>query len=159
MHMEIEIIPATDAHIQEIAEVWKESMNFHSDIDVHFAVREDAHTGFVPHLQEVMQKEDAQVLVALDKGCVVAYSISLLFKRPPIFEERIYGFISDLAVKSDYRRKGIGSKMLKKMIEWFKSQDVKRIELRVVAQNDVGYSFWKKHGFRDFMHELYITRK
>jgi GNAT superfamily N-acetyltransferase len=157
--MEIEITPATDAHISEIMKIWKESMDFHKDIDAHFAVREDAHTDFEPHLREVMQKEDAQILVALEKGRVVAYSITLLFMRPPIFEERIYGFISDLAVKSDYRRKGIGRKMLKRMIEWFESRNVKRIELRVVAQNEVGYSFWKKHGFRDFMHELYIIRK
>ncbi|MBU7019041.1 MAG: GNAT family N-acetyltransferase [Theionarchaea archaeon] len=157
--MEIKITQATDAHIQGIAELWKESMGFHEEIDAHFAVHENAHTDYVPHLQEVMQKKDAQVLVALDKERVVAYSVSLLFERPPVFEERIYGFISDLAVTSDYRRKGIGGKLLDSMIEWFESKNVKRIELRVVAQNDVGYSFWRKHGFRDFMHELYITRK
>lgn len=157
--METEITPATDAHIQGITEIWKESMDFHSNIDAHFAARENAHTEFIIHLQEVMQKKDALTLVALEKGRVVAYSISLLFMRPPIFEERVYGFISDMAVKSDYRRKGIGGKLLDKMIEWFESQNVKRIELRVVAQNEVGYSFWKKHGFRDFMHELYITIK
>ena len=157
--MKIEIIQATDAHIQEIAGIWKESMDFHSNIDAHFAARENAHTEFITHLREVMQKKDALTLVALEKGRVVAYSISFLFMRPPIFEERVYGFISDIAVKSDYRRKGIGEKLLDKMIEWFESQNVKRIELRVVAQNEVGYSFWRKHGFRDFMHELYITIK
>jgi len=49
--------------------------------------------------------------------------------------------------------------MLAKIFEWFESRNMDRIELRVLAKNQIGYSFWKKHGFKDYMHVLYLNRK
>lgn len=157
--IEIEIIPAKNAHIDGILEIWKEFMDFHREIDPCFTRSEDAHLNFGNHLRDVINSENNQILIAVYQGRVIAYSIAEIHERPPVFKQRTYGLISDLAVKSDYRRRGIGSQMLNKMIEWFASHSVTRIELRVVSENTVGYSFWKKHGFRDYMHCLYVKRK
>lgn len=157
--MEIEIHPAEDSHIPGIIEIWKELMDFHKDIDPLFTRTEDGHVAFADHMNKLIHSEDAQVLVALDKEAVVAYSVSEIFARPPVFQHRISGFISDLAVRSNYQRKGIGEQMLCRMFEWFKSRNICRIELRVASKNEIGYSFWKKHGFQDYMHILYLQRK
>ena len=74
-------------------------------------------------------------------------------------ERETYGFIDTMAITSDYRRQGIGEQMLDRIFEWFDSQDIDRIELSVSARNQVGYSFWRKHGFHDFMHRLYLDKK
>ena len=104
--------------------------------------------------------EDTLVMVALDESRVVGFSVSQINKYAPIWVEReTYGFIDTIAITSDYRRQGIGEQMLDRIFEWFASRDIDRIELSVSASNQVGYSFWRKHGFRDFMHRLYLDKK
>lgn len=157
--VEIEIIQADTTHISEILELWKEFMDFHKDIDPLFVRSTDGHLSMREHIQDLITSETAQVLVALDKNRVVAYAIAEIQTRPPVFKYRTFGAISDLAVMSEYRRKGIGEKMLQKMIEWFELHDMDRIELRVASENEIGYNFWRKHGFRDYMHVLRAYRR
>ncbi len=154
----MEIIEATDSHIPEIVQVWKEFMDFHKDIDPRFPMSKNAHLNWEKYLRDLMDSEDALVLIALDKSRVVGFSISQISKYPPIFKRETYGSIDSIAVKSEYRRKRIGEQMLTKIYEWFASRNIDRIELSVAARNRVGYSFWKKHGFQDFMHRLYLER-
>ena len=48
--------------------------------------------------------------------------------------------------------------MLVEILAWLKSKGVNRVELEVTAQNTIGYSFWKKHGFQAYMHRLYLNK-
>ena len=158
--MEIEIIEATESHVSDIVELWREAMDFHRDIDSRYTLREGASEHYEKHLRELMEAEDTLVLVAIDEMRTVGFSISQVNKHPPIWVEREkYGFIDTMAITADYRRRGIGEQMLGKMFEWRASRGIGMIELSVAARNQVGYSFWRKHGFRDFMHRLYLDRE
>ncbi len=155
----MKIIPATESHVNEIVEMWKEVMDFHKGIDPFFSRRIDGHLNFEKFLRYSIESEDFLVQVAIDDFFVVAYSIAEIDNHPPVFVIETYGFISDIAVKPGYRRKGIGGQMLDKIYEWFEARDIDRIELRVAAKNRMGYSFWKKHGFNDYMHVLYQNKQ
>jgi len=153
------IILAEESHIPQIIEVWKEFMDYHRKLDSFFSRRDDGHLNFEKYINELMKSNEAQVLVALDEGNVVGYSIALLQYYPPVFKHRVYGVINDLAIKETHRRRGIGEQILSRMYKWFKSHDLDRIELRVSINNPIGYSFWKKHGFEDYMHVLYLEKE
>jgi len=153
------IIPATESHIPEIVEIWKEFMDFHSEIDPYFARNEEGHSKFEDWVKDLMKSDIALVLVALDHSQVVAYSLSQINKRPPLFKEIDYGYIYDLAVKSEYRRKGIGEKMLGEILEWFKSHQITRIELMVLTKNRAAFFFWEKHGFEVFLNRMYLPKE
>jgi len=155
----MEIIPATDTHVPEIVEVWQEFMDFHKDIDPRFPLKQDAPLIWEKHLRDLMKSDNALVLIALEKDKVVGFSISLIDRHPPIFERETYGFIASMGVKSSYRRKEIGEEMFRKITEWFESRNIDKIELTVTARNQVGYSFWKKHGFQDYTHVLYLDKR
>ncbi len=155
----MEIAVAQDAHVPGMVALWKEFMDFHKNIDPRFPAKEDAHIGFEKHLRGLMVAEDMLILAALDESRVVGFSVSQVAKYAPIWVEReTYGFIDTMAIASGYRRKGIGEQMLARIREWFESRSIDRIELGVAPRNEVGYSFWKKHGFREFMHDLYLER-
>jgi len=154
----MEIILAIDSHIPEITELWKEFMDFHKDIDPRFPIRGDAPLELEKHLRELMKSEDALILVAFDGNHMVGFSISLINRYAPIWKREFYGAIDSIAVKSEYRRKGIGEQMLAKIFGWFESRNIDRIEISVAAKNQVGYTFWKKHGFQDYTHRLYLDR-
>ncbi len=153
----IEIIRATEYHVPAIIELWKEFIDYHRDIEPVYARTEDAAAKFEEHLKNLMASDDSQVLVALDRGEAVAYSISQISKRPPMVLQTEFGFISDLGVRSDYRRKGLGEQVLNRILEWFESRRVKRIELLVLSQNHTAVSFWKKHGFETFVNRMFVS--
>lgn len=151
----MKIILATYSNIPEIVKMWKEYMDFHKEMDRIFTRTEDGHLTVGQYLRDQIDSDDSQVLVAEDEGHVVAYAISQVSSHPPEYLYKKHGHIDDMFVKSNYRRKGIGEEMLARISEWFESQNVRRIELRAVPENHIGYAFWKKHGFTDYVHVLY----
>ena len=153
----MDIITASESHIPTMVELWNEFMDYHRDIQPVYTRAEDAGTKFGEHLKGLMESNDAQVLVALDRGEAIAYSIAQISKRPPVFREAEFAFISDLGVRSDYRRRGVGERMLKEILEWFKSRNMKRIELLVLSENKAGVSFWRKHGFEVMAHRMFLA--
>jgi len=155
----MEIIEASGKHIPEIVELWKEFMDFHQEIEPAAKRGEEGHIAFEKYLRDSIQAEDFQVLVAQDDNEVSGFSISQISKPLPVYEQEDYGLISTIAVKAGYRRKGIGELLLSKIFGWFDSRNVDRIELNVMARNQIGYSFWKKHGFTDYVHRLYLDRE
>ena len=154
----MQIVLAEESHLPGILEIWKEFMDYHKDLDSLFTRREDGHLNFEKYIRNLIKSNNAQVLVVLDKEDVVGYSISLIQFYPPVFKQRVYGLINDIAIKETHRRKGLGEQMLSKMFQWFESHGLDRIELRVSVRNKIGYSFWKKHGFKDYQHILYLKR-
>ena len=68
---------------------------------------------------------------------------------------RIYGgvwgtkfHIWYLFVEKDYRKKGLGTKIIKKMIEFAKSRRVKKIALDVNPTNHIAQKLYEKLGFK-----------
>ena len=52
-----------------------------------------------------------------------------------------------MSVLKEYRRQGIGFKLLSALADWAKSQDVARLELTVFSNNIPAIGLYKKHGF------------
>jgi ribosomal protein S18 acetylase RimI-like enzyme len=152
----MEILKAQELHIPGIVEVWEEFAHFHEPFDPRFPMKDDVSSGYEVHLREDMAKETTRVLVALDKEKVVGYVMALIKKTDPAWQRERSGYIEEMAVTANYRRRGIGEKLLKQIIDWFKEEKLDYIELSVAAKNKVGYSFWKKHGFKDYLHILYL---
>lgn len=152
----IKVIEAKKIDIPEIVEVWKEFMDFHKERDPFFSRREDGHINFKKFIEESIESDDVQVLVAFEDNKIIGYYRSSISKYPPVFEQSTYGFISDVAVKDGYRRKGIGEKFLMEIKKWFSGKGITRVELYVSSKNEVASSFWKKHGFKAFKHAMYL---
>jgi ribosomal protein S18 acetylase RimI-like enzyme len=149
-------IRATESHIPAIIGLWQEFIDYHRDIEPVYARTEDAAAKFEEHIRRLMASEDSQVLVALDGGEAVAYSIAQVCRRPPMILQTQFGFISDLGVRSDYRRKRVGEQMLNKILEWFELRRIRRIELQVLSHNQAAVSFWIKHGFETFVNRMFL---
>ena len=157
--MKVRIKLAGEEHIPGVVQVWKDFIDFQQTKDPFFTMRKGADKEFTNYFREVISADDTHALVALvNKEKVVGFSISAVKNHPPVFPETKYGEIIDLAIHDDYKGKGIGEEMLKIIFEWFDAYDARRIELRAAAKNMIGYSFWEKHGFVEYLHVLYLER-
>lgn len=71
--------------------------------------------------------------------------------------EKIYLFIEDLVVKSDYQGKGIGKKLIEKLEEKYKRKNVV-ISLSVNKQS-LAYKLYKKLGYRENKINVIMSKK
>jgi len=151
----MEVVRALKSDIPAILEIWKELMDFHVPFDSRYTLSDGAEESMNDHLERLVEAEDALVIMAVENTKPLGFGIARIRNYPPVFIKQTHGTIEDLAVSSEHRRKGIGELMLNEMLDWFRSLGIDRVELRVASMNTVGYSFWRKHGFADYMHIMY----
>ena len=84
-----------------------------------------------------------------------------LFSREADSHLKFRDFVVDLISRADalvlaeeYRRKGVGEMMMKKAEEWCREKELKRMELLVLSENPIGYNFWRKQGFGEYMKKM-----
>jgi GNAT superfamily N-acetyltransferase len=154
--MTVEIVKPNENHVSEIANLWMEFMLYTRYVDPIFAPRDEMIPIFIKeYLRPAMEAKNSLILVAVVKRQVVGYSYSLINKPSNLQDRPIHGCIHDMFITVKHRRQGIGENMLVEIMKWFKSRDIQRIELDVLAQNKVAASFWEKQGFTDFQRTVY----
>jgi ribosomal protein S18 acetylase RimI-like enzyme len=126
-------------------------MDFHKLRDSHFARSADGHERFEEFISGHMTSDMSCVLVAAQGITVVGYCLATLAKYPPVFENRDYGTVFDLAVTESCRRNGIGERLYHEAEAWFADRGIHRIEVRVAVSNETSTAFWKKMRFSPYM--------
>lgn len=84
-------------------------------------------------------------------GCGVG-KIEKTFGNWCVYKKR--GYIGHMFVDENYRRKGIGKKIMSQLIKWFKSKKIKFIRLCVYANNQKTINAYRKYGFKDYTFEM-----
>lgn len=64
--------------------------------------------------------------------------------------ENSFGFITDVSVITEYKGKGIASKLLKSSIQHATDSDLSKIKLEVEEDNMAAISLYRKFGFNDY---------
>jgi len=152
--MKLKILPAEEKHIPDIIDTWIEFIDYHAAIDPLFKRSEYGHENFGSFVKELIDDESSSVFVAIMDRKVVGYSIVRLSLYPPVFVKQQFGEILDMAVRENYRRFGVGEKLLKVDIDWFKERGIDSVELRVLCENTIGVNFWRKNGFKEHMYKM-----
>ena len=141
--------------IPEVVEVWKHFMDFHRNLDPHHQRSVDGAEHFAGFLRANLADADARLWVAERRQSIVGYCLVRLSQRPPVFQARLYGEVLDLAVEEPFQRRGIGTALVREAERWFAERQTNRVELRVSAYNEAGLAFWRKLGFRLYLHAMY----
>lgn len=151
----MKLIEAKSHHVPGITELWKELMDYHGTLHHLYTRRPNGHVNFSNWVEECIEDEEVLVMVAVDDDRVIAYSIAKIMHHPPVFEIDRHGLIMDMMVDPGIRREGIGERLLEINFGWFRAREIYRVELNVAPNNSIGYNFWTKHGFRDYLHVMW----
>ncbi len=142
---------ATRKDIPEILRLNALLSDFHVRIDPYYKSGEETAGGFKLVLENLFDDEKTNILVA-DKGNGLAgYFIGMIQPPKPFLRPEKTGRISDAFVEQAFRGRGLGEKMFDRLVEWFKENGIRHIELSVDARNPEGIGAWRKYGFKDFM--------
>ena len=103
-----------------------------------------------------MRSKNSVFFVAEDKKRIIGYILGEIEtpEHPHIYNKR--GYVVDAFILREYRRKGVGEQLFKKLMKWFKSKKVKWIKVAVYANNFNSYKFWQSMGFRDYV--IWMTK-
>jgi len=119
------ILPASAEHLDQILMI--ERATFDQPWSrVHFEV-------------ELFNEPTSSNWVDMENGLVTAYLFGWLI------EDEFH--INNIAVHSDYRRRGIGKKLLEHVQQLALKYQVKRLFLEVSARNSIARKMYETHGF------------
>ncbi len=143
---------STQDDLDGVIQLWEESQVYHSELDPRLVMREDAGTHVRTFYTEKFFTDNAVIMIAVLDEEIIGYASTFLQPRPPIHLEPFWGFIDALIIASRYRRHGIGTRLMKGVIEWLREKGIVTMRLSVAALNPDGIAFWKKMGFSEIMH-------
>lgn len=93
-------------------------------------------------LKEPIRREDVTMFVAIDDSEVVGFTQGRSTEDGPA--DAAVGAIYALP---EYWGEGVGTELLNKLFDIFRTDNCESVWLTVMADNDVGRAFYDKHGF------------
>ena len=149
----VEIRRATSRDIGGILPIWGELADFHSALDPAFRPAPQWAREYATYLRALLARDDALAVVARDGDRIVGYAVGRITSMPAFFAQRQRGYIHDVYVRPEYRRRGIGRRLVAEILTWLRRRGVTLVELTVAARNEA-LPFWEKLGFRVYMHQM-----
>ena len=105
-------------------------------------------------LAKNLRQKDTVFFIVEDKKDIVGYAGAEIQKNPAYVKFKKKGHLFNLYVRPKYRRKGIGKKLTKEVLKWFRKNNVKDLMIRVYKHNKIAHELYKKFGFQDYFIEL-----
>lgn len=153
---------ATAQDATAISQLWAELFDYHFSLDPLYKRNKDSEKGIQDFLAKAVDDENIFISVAEIPTAtptspttkIIGYIWCEIDKKPPCFENRFYGLVSDIAVTKEHRGKGIAQELLKQGLNWFEEKEIKHVEARVLNSNPLATKFWAKSGFEPFVNIL-----
>ncbi len=151
----INIRRAAPADRAALGRLWQELMEFHYRLapDI-FGLAEDALSCWLEWIAQAMEDDNRIVLVAEAEGTLLGYIHGCLDERPPVYRDRRHGTICEICVGEDWRRRGVGGKLVAALFEWFGERGLPEVHIGAAACNPVANAFWRAMGFSPHMVQM-----
>lgn len=146
---EIQIRNLTIEDIPAALEILDQSNRLHARNDPEFFVCVPKEYSR-PYLENILRNPQSFGLVAVDKNQVVGILLAgRLTREGEIYKNRTFLKVHDLAVHQDFKKRGIGRKLLENLEKTAQELKIPQIDLEVFSFNCNAYEFYKKLNFRE----------
>jgi ribosomal protein S18 acetylase RimI-like enzyme len=109
------------------------------------------------YLEVDLTRINRVIFIALENKKILGMVLGQYFRPLPISKFNKKGYISNLYVHKDYRKRGIGKKLVNRLMRWFKENAVHYISLEIHVKNRVAQKLYKDLGFEDYT--IKLTRR
>jgi ribosomal protein S18 acetylase RimI-like enzyme len=142
----------------KLVRLWREMIEDYGGSDG-LIYDDEAEKAWLSYVERIITRNTGSgVLVAEVDGEIVGYLLyqALSTGIKSRYAEQVY--ISDLVVDRRFRRRGIATLLLKKLLNDKRGVD-RRVFLRVPARNNAAINLYAKHGFRisEYVMELVVA--
>ncbi len=142
----IRLAEAADA--ERIGDLWAEMVAYHAALDPQtFRPADRGAERYARAILDRLVDRDARVLVAEMDGAVVGYVNGVIADiTTELFMPLRCGLLADIYLQAAYRRRGLGTQLVERLMLWFRSRRVNHFEWHVSAGNHEALAFWKAIG-------------
>lgn len=147
----MKIRKATKKDLDILTDFWYEEEKLHKKFDKTANLRKDAKKRIYNFLKSNIQKDTYAAFIAEDKNKVIGVLQGKIKKGYFVNDIDYVGHYSTIFVKKEYRQKGIAKALFKAMAKWFKSKNIKLVDLYVHSKNKAALNAWKKLGFEEVL--------
>lgn len=137
-----------------LVDLWIEVTAHHTALDPLFTLRPNARPVIDRLIRSQLRDSDAAIFVVDALEELAGFCCVRVDRAPPILEETRRAEITDLGVRADLRRRGLGRSLAAAAFDWTAKRGIDRVEVRVAARNSEGQAFWRGLGFDDLMDVL-----
>lgn len=110
---------------------------------------------FEKYLKEYLSKENCAVFAALEGNKIIGMISVKTYYALPTHNSEKRGYISNLFVEKEFRKKKVGSKLVEKAITWLKSQEAKTARGEIYCENIASIEFCKSLGFKEYSLKIF----
>ncbi|ABR47613.1 GCN5-related N-acetyltransferase [Alkaliphilus metalliredigens QYMF] len=140
---DFEFISGSRELIDLVQPLW-EKLNKHHEINSDFFSDKFKNLKFEVRKDKFIKDNDLEIKIDLikdtEKGLHIAYCISTISKD-------LIGEIDSIFVEKEYRKYGLGDKLMNRALEWLNSKQVKIKIIGVAEGNQNALEFYKRYGF------------
>ena len=135
--------------LPEIIVMAKEMADYHRSLDKYYKPAE-SYKNLEQDFEKELSDKNILFLAAAKNGNIAGYFRGAIEPSPMYVTPKKIGVIYDIYVKGNHRKQGVGELLMKEVLDWFESKNIKNIELSVDARNTSAINFWKKFGFFEY---------
>jgi GNAT superfamily N-acetyltransferase len=139
---------ATAEELDRIQPLWQALYQHQAEHGMLLRLPEGAYDAWLKSIVPFLGRF-ASVVVAELNGEIIGFVAGRIRTLPPYFGSSTVGAISEVFISQSHRSGGIGRRLLAFSLEWFRAQEITRIELQVVARNPQGIRFYRQLGWHD----------
>ena len=109
---------------------------------------------YLEFLKTDLTRQWRAIFVAVENKKIVGMIIGKRYNAISISKFKRKGYMSNLYIDKNYRKKGIGKKLLFHTLKWLKKQGVKHVSLEIHKKNSAAQNLSRKIGFKDYTIKL-----
>lgn len=156
--MDIKIREAVINDYEILCEVYAELDKQHRLNHPELFIKPDDYARAKKYISENINDSNKALFVADVDSKVVGFAECYIQKSSnfPVIKKRKWIQLDNIAVKGEYQNYHVGSLLLKKVVEWAKSKQINRIELKVYSFNNNAIEFYSGKNFKDLNKTMYL---
>jgi len=102
-----------------------------------------------------LENENVFALIAEEDSSVLGY-ILVRIQETAFRKRNLIAEVEHLFIQEEMREKGVGTMLMEEIKKILRSKNVPRLKVQALSKNTNAISFYKKHGFSEFLSILEI---
>lgn len=99
-------------------------------------------------------KDDSCIFVAQSGDMIIGYLCGGIIEGEDYRILPISAEVENTFIREEYRSQGIGKRLLERFTDWCRSKDVKKLKVKVSADNKLAINFYRNNNFKNYTLEL-----
>lgn len=146
--------------LERVAELQNEFILTHTKFDsILYEPKENFSSIWKDYAIKCIDNKTKYFIVAEKEGIIVGYAIVTISERAPVYKISKIGILDAITVDSNYRKLGIGTKLLESCLEWFKENKLNYVEAFIDSKNIESIKLNEKLGFEEYQKRILLKIK